>query len=1279
MLSADPRSDTDRFLAMLRAQREGSSAKSIVALALALDFSSRSVGNWLSGRSVPSPESVQKGLMALSAMKAHGAEDQNADDGGGLAADDLDLAADELDGEPDDSGTGGDEGLKVAGLLGIGADAQRKLSPSLLSLFSSTHSVADLRHRAWGAVVFELAALFDLPLEGAAAAELRATLAGVTPSGQPLQLGQASLRIQKKAQGRGFQRGRIVKLFGALELSGGGERLAVLAALLLTGLAEPGFALAFVYPGGAEGCAQVPLLGPDGAGVSLLRRLVSPALGLPIDAGLQRSEALVRALSFYAFTIAKVLYDGILDRGVQVRIRDDGAANSLFLQLWAKLRGSDEGTTEPLRVVDRCMPVLVPSETGGRIWEQYSHLWFGAPPCAVAEMRVVGRSVATQSRAQPAQAPPLPEQLQRLKAQLSSWDATGVVDRSGFLDTSVRYLQCPLPELDGEWRAGRLSTFAEDLTDYVDDPAARAHLVVLVGPYGTGKTTIAQRVFWSLDERVRGDSSEAAGHRGEGWQALAWDAARQILVPRALFGSDATLQFKQHDLSRVLLQKGAGIALHLSDELRPGARLVINASEMNAVALQGGASGGQAGLEAIEALIREISEKYLPRSLVCFVAMQSASLVSELGDFFGQRPDLVMGRARLDSVWLARGDCLQLELLAPQQTGEDPLKVLLDDRLSDCPTLTAVMARRLSTPLSRRLPILTLQLAKDGDSGVEMFRRFMGELPRGVKASTHVAASSGPIQEYLPAAGRSGLAMALRFGLGTLVSTQIALWNGFQRQFWEMVRNEASLLLRDLAPLAQGGATAARHAVVENLCRSQWIESLPDVGLISVGYSNIDRAVGRRLANATVSAEAFPFKPGAPMEVMPPGGNKPVVINPWLSVVGGTDPLDTGWKLTLRLPRSQEGAEEKEETLLLGVDIVRGSPQQGLNHTLKKSMTEQCCFIDTSTACSPTARVRKVLKNAATPVPRGEVSLLPVRALPQVLAGLMLRFASQWEPSNEPEDGPGVLPRLRAVIDVWVNDHDSPDPEDWTVSRLFIALRERDMMSVEPLLHSETTDATGVGWEDFQQSVNGLLQRFAPRVSGRGVAVWSADLPRQLWRFDRWASRKGDRLGAAEPIEALALGERWRLATAAERADRGSIRADAAGMPLVFLAGKTLRLEVDPTGTVSRTKKLCCQRIYRVRGATEESFSLFGVAVVSWTVSNGGLRFSPYKLKWQTLSAGRLQLKDGGAVQLVDLEPIDNSGVTLYLVGEKPSGWDAKLLPSAELDGDLLIVGLGPV
>lgn len=61
-------------------------------------------------------------------------------------------------------------------------------------------------------------------------------------------------------------------------------------------------------------------------------------------------------------------------------------------------------------------------------------------------------------------------------------------------------------------------------------------------------------------------------------------------------------------------------------------------------------------------LLRQLSEKYSPAGIVVFVALQAASMTSQSGPFLSARPDLAHGRARLDELWLVRGDCVQVEL-----------------------------------------------------------------------------------------------------------------------------------------------------------------------------------------------------------------------------------------------------------------------------------------------------------------------------------------------------------------------------------------------------------------------------------------------------------------------------------------------------------------------------------------------------------------------------------------------------------------------------------------
>jgi len=1112
------------------------------ALARAVGATPPQMSDWLNRKVTPQRATVDN-------IRARLAEARGADD-----VDDSD--GDDLDDNTGETVNQDESGLFTAfARLLIATDetcpqiAQKSdLHPALHDLFAGKSTPADLRHRAWGAVVWELAQLDGDGHAVEGLGELAAVLRGLREDGSPYRLGWASLQFKTVARADGSSRhiaGALIRTVGRLP-----EGVREPALMLLAGLCEPRFIVNLAVNSGSstpEGPRTLALLRTDNAesaATNLDRALFGGGAG--------DRKRLHRALALYVFVAAKLLYDGL----VSAQATDDDA--TLFARIRRHL-----GQHVPKPVYASPTPIRSDERGAVALWEQYTHIHVERSngqdgPVGGSATALAHGGVANDTTPIPS----LADQRRRLNQHLEAWRTTGLVDADAFIDTEVRYTCCELPDVRARWEPARLEDLAERFAAEVSEDATHSHLVCLVGPYGTGKTTIAQRLFAELHHENR-----------DQWQILAWNPAKRLLEPQPVYGRDAVRAFKQHDISRVLAELGSEVTLHLSTAVPPGARLLVNASEMNAVALGGsgaqGATGG-AGLQAIEALLREVTEKYLPTDVVAFVAMQAASLISEVGSFFSARPDLVMGRARLDSLWLVRGDCLQVRLSPGNE--EDLVLRLIDERLPGCPTLNRILARRMSVPLSLKLEHLAGQLGADHIAGAS--GGALSSLQSFVRRASSVARvrargrgdAVAPIDEYVPETG--GLGLAMRQSVGTLVSTQAALWNGFQRQFLEMIRNEAELLQRSLGDVPiEGGGTG--YAQVENLARSMWLESLRGVASSGLGLKSAASMGGR---GVSLGAELPVTRDGRRIErTKNPGRKKKEVkVTPWHMAIGSTDDLDTAWYVTAGARRDGEAPPR----WLLGVDIARRAPRHGAEHLRKKAGVAALLHIDPSASAAIATdgnlekpRLVGVLAEKSD-LPRLGFSArgLRVADVPQFLSALVLRIAdrctapdetlSQWGgPGDEAQQSP-------CVADVWIDDDDSPDPRDWRVSRLFLALRERDLDTL-------ARDLNGVA--EWVSHILTKLEQNAERARGGPRTVLATrDVRRLVWEFER------RHLHAASAD--------WTPEDLLESMSDVPTPSEVAG------------LRVDDSGLIATTRNLPLQRIY----ADERAGRRVGLAIVAW-------------------------------------------------------------------------------
>ncbi len=187
----------------------------------------------------------------------------------------------------------------------------------------------------------------------------------------------------------------------------------------------------------------------------------------------------------------------------------------------------------------------------------------------------------------------------------------------------ITYLGTP------QW--GFLKTF---MHSFYHEFGPATHLVLLAGPYGTGKTSIAQALSQHL---VSVDPPD--------WYILTPKPEAQALRFLPVDKYNIFHLFREAELSRVTVEE----RLAEADYYLPRHKnIIINYAELNAATEK----EFRNRLGDIEQLLRELREKAIPQRIVVFVAVNYATLYRILPDFLTSKPDLSVGGARLRKVWL---------------------------------------------------------------------------------------------------------------------------------------------------------------------------------------------------------------------------------------------------------------------------------------------------------------------------------------------------------------------------------------------------------------------------------------------------------------------------------------------------------------------------------------------------------------------------------------------------------------------------------------------------
>ena len=400
----------------------------------------------------------------------------------------------------------------------------------------------------------------------------------------------------------------------------------------------------------------------------------------------------------------------------------------------------------------------------------------------------------------------------QLEARLASLATVGITRNEVFPYPLVSYARIDLPLFRFRWVWDELGDFRDTFFDALNEATgAVGHIVFLVGPYGTAKTTIAQHLFSELVERAQGD-----------WFILSYKPERGLFTFDWVPKDEAVKTFRVNELSRLLSDD---MMQRVEYNLPFNKKVIVNLSELNA----GDPQAIRDNLLFIERLIREIKEKLLPDRLVLFVSLQMYQLAKELKTFFETRPDLTMGRGRLDTAWLVRGDVYQYKHLATSagSVKEEYLKELAAF-IANVPSQGSYiedLVRRTLMPGSDKA---TRMFVKVKDLELETQGRSYDDRPLRVfeRLLQFVSASEGDseyLQQWAVELERLDI---FKSGLGTMATTTLALANGFIRQVIDILRNELEFDILEWKVITDL-ANRERWARNENLVRSRLYNQLP--------------------------------------------------------------------------------------------------------------------------------------------------------------------------------------------------------------------------------------------------------------------------------------------------------------------------------------------------------------------------------------------------------------------------------------------------------------------
>ena len=184
---------------------------------------------------------------------------------------------------------------------------------------------------------------------------------------------------------------------------------------------------------------------------------------------------------------------------------------------------------------------------------------------------------------------------------------------------------------------GFVGEFVKDLMNSEDTTV----MLMLIGPYGTGKTTTAQIVALALVDYINDD-----------WHILSYNPKEDHLVLKKLNITNIGL-FKKTELSRAIRLRDITSKLTINEDIND-ISVIINLSELNAKQ-----EVDNVILENIENIIREIKEKIAPKRFVILISAQTAHLIMKYRQYLEGKPDMILGNARLDYIHICRLDVPQ--------------------------------------------------------------------------------------------------------------------------------------------------------------------------------------------------------------------------------------------------------------------------------------------------------------------------------------------------------------------------------------------------------------------------------------------------------------------------------------------------------------------------------------------------------------------------------------------------------------------------------------------
>jgi len=349
---------------------------------------------------------------------------------------------------------------------------------------------------------------------------------------------------------------------------------------------------------------------------------------------------------------------------------------------------------------------------------------------------------------------------------------------------------------------GFVGEFVQDLMNSEDTTV----MLMLVGPYGTGKTTTAQIVALALVDHINDD-----------WHILSYNPKGDNLVLKKLNATNISF-FKKTELSRAIRLRDITSKLSINEDIND-ISVIINLSELNAKQ-----EVDNVVLENIENIIREIKEKIAPKRFVILISAQTAHLIMKYRQYLEGKPDMILGSARLDYIHICRLDVPQwfksTRAKKIKATAKFDFLCNFIDKMYGHKELvegfgisSAQLASLLLMKTSAKIHLLK-RIAKE----IEHVKPY-GKINHILKAIQKIKNDQMNNREnkydyVLEWASDATFFDLFKYDIGTYSTISLYLLNGFIRQLINTINNEI-LLLKELRNIARSRKVSGQYLLTE--------------------------------------------------------------------------------------------------------------------------------------------------------------------------------------------------------------------------------------------------------------------------------------------------------------------------------------------------------------------------------------------------------------------------------------------------------------------------------